>query len=241
MYFTVAGLPADLQASNQDAAGFAGGTLTIQGTPSAGDAGTHQVFITAQNGVGNPATQTLMLNIVNVTGAAPASGSTCNGNYTGTFNGNVTISAGQNCAFYGGGISGNIAVNGGSLSLSNATVIGNLSIQGATAFSIGLGTKITGNVAIQNVGSGSTGSRMCQATITGNLNVSTNAIPITIGSPQTFCSGNSVGGNVDIQSNTAPIVVFANSVAKKLSCASNTSITGGGNTAQMKSGQCAAF
>ena len=71
MFFTVTGLPADLQFSNLNTLGLATGTLTIQGTPSAADAGLHQVTITAQNGVGALAQQTLMLDIVSITGAAP--------------------------------------------------------------------------------------------------------------------------------------------------------------------------
>jgi hypothetical protein len=39
MFFTVIGLPTDLQASNLTPGGFATGTLTIQGTPSAADVG----------------------------------------------------------------------------------------------------------------------------------------------------------------------------------------------------------
>jgi hypothetical protein len=63
MYFTVTGLPANLQFSNLNPAGYASGTLIIQGTPSGDDAGMHQVQITAQNGVGATAQQTLALNI----------------------------------------------------------------------------------------------------------------------------------------------------------------------------------
>ena len=114
MQFTVTGLPASLTFSNLNLQGFATGTFTIQGTPSGADAGSHQVKITAQNGVGIAAQQTLMLNIVGITGVAPTSGAKCNGNYTGTFNGSITVSAGQNCAFYFGGVTGNVSVIGGS-------------------------------------------------------------------------------------------------------------------------------
>ena len=241
MYFTVSGLPADLHASNLNPAGFAAGTLTIQGTPSAADLGPHQVQITAQNGVGTAAQQTLTLNIVAITGPAPVSGTACNGNYNGTFKGTITVSAGQNCAFYSGGVSGNVSVNGGNLALTNATVTGNMSIQGGSAFSIGPGTTIGGNLAIQNVASGSTTSQVCQANVAGNLEVSMNAIPISIGSFQNGCFGNSVGGNVDIQSNTMAIGVYDNTVAKNLSCSSNSSIAGSGNTARKKTGQCSGF
>jgi hypothetical protein len=67
MYFTVTGLPSSLRASNLNAQGFATGTLMIQGTPSAADAGNHTVVITARNGVGLPAQQTLTLHIASHT------------------------------------------------------------------------------------------------------------------------------------------------------------------------------
>jgi len=50
-----------LQASNKNVFGLASGTLAISGTPQAADVGTHKVQITAQNGVGTPAQQTLTL------------------------------------------------------------------------------------------------------------------------------------------------------------------------------------
>jgi hypothetical protein len=71
MYFTVAGLPASLRASNLNTVGFATGTLKIQGTPLPGDAGTHQIQITAQNGVGSVSRQTLTLQIMPYKPAAP--------------------------------------------------------------------------------------------------------------------------------------------------------------------------
>jgi hypothetical protein len=63
MYFTLTGLPPNFQASNLNPQGFATGTLTIEGTPSASDVGKYQVQITAQNGVGSIAQQTLKLEI----------------------------------------------------------------------------------------------------------------------------------------------------------------------------------
>lgn len=241
MYFTVTGLPEALHASNLNPAGFATGTLTIQGTPSAADLGTHQVQITAQNGVGTGAQQTLTLNIVAITGPTPASGTTCNGNYNGTFKGSITVSAGQNCAFYSGGVTGNVSVNGGHLALTNATVTGNMSIQGGSAFSIGAGTAINGNLTIESVASGSSKSMICQANVGGNLQVSNNAIPIDIGLPQAFCYGNSFGGNAAIQGNTAAVAFNDNTVAKNLSCSNNAAIAGSGNAAGKKTGQCSGF
>jgi hypothetical protein len=64
IFFTVLGLPDDLQAGNLSPAGFATGTLTIQGTPSAADVGTHQVQAITQNGVGTNGKQLLSLHVI---------------------------------------------------------------------------------------------------------------------------------------------------------------------------------
>ena len=241
MYFTVNGLPPDLQFSNLNPLGLATGTLTIQGTPSAADTGVHQVQITATNGVGQVAQQTLTLEIVKITGAAPVSATTCNGNYNGTFKGSITVSAGQNCAFYGGGVTGSVTVKAGSFAITNTALSGNLTIQGPAAFSIGPGTTIGGNLTVQNIASGSTGGQICDTKVAGNALVSTNAIPITIGSTQSSCSGNFIGGNLQISGNLAAVRVYDNDVQRTLSCMSDSSITGGGNTAGKKTGQCSGF
>jgi hypothetical protein len=242
MYFTITGLPADLAYSNLNATGLATGTLTIQGTPSVGDAGMHQVQITAQNGVGLTAQQTLALNTIKITGPAPTSGTKCNGSYNGKFQGSVTVSAGQNCTFLGnGGITGNVTMNGGNLVLANAQVTGNMQIQGTSAFSIGPGATIGGNLNIQNVASGVSMNQICGATVSGNVAVSANATPVEIGSPDSSCPGNSFGKNFSVTNNTAATGVYNNNVVKNLSCTNNTSITGGGNSASSKQGQCAAF
>jgi len=241
MYFTVGGLPSSLQASNLTPQGFAGGTLTIQGTPSASDAGLHQIQITAQNGVGVVARQTLMLNVINVTAPAPRSGSTCNGTYNGTFKGTLTVSAGQNCTFIGGAVTGNISVIGGNLSIANTSVSGNITIQGASAFSFEEGTTVGGNLLIQSVASGTKSSQICETKVNGNLQVNSNAVPISIGFPQNYCYGNNVAGSLSIQGNTAPIAVYDNKIQKKLSCSANVSITGAGDSGSKLTGQCAAF
>jgi hypothetical protein len=241
MFFTVTGLPSDLQFSNLDPEGLATGTLTIQGTPSAGDAGMHQVQITAQNGVGAIAQQTLALNIIKITGAAPVSGTTCNGAYNGTFSGNVTVSAGQNCVFVGGGITGNVVVNGGNLDLTNANVSGNLAVQGSTGFSLGPDVTISGNLGIQNIASGVTMNQICGTMVAGNVKVYANATPLEIGSPDVSCPGNSFGKNVSVTNNTAATEFYNNTIKKNLSCSSNASIIGAGDTAATKNGQCATF
>lgn len=183
----------------------------------------------------------MTLDIVTITGPAPASGSACNGNYNGTFNGTLTVSAGQNCAFFGGNVKGNVNVSGGHLSLTNTSVTGNMTIQGSAGFSIGAGTSISGNLSIENIASGSAANQICGAKLDGNLTISGNATPVEIGSTSSACMGNSFGNNVTLDTNTGAVRVYNNAIQKNLSCTGNTTITGGGNLAGRKTGQCTAF
>ena len=190
MYFAVTGLPASLKASNLNPEGFATGTLTIQGTPLPGDAGSRTVQITARNGVGATAQQTLRLNIVKLSGAAPASGTACDGAYTGDFHGDIEVNSGQNCMFVGGSVSGQVTVLGGNFTLSHANVTGKVAITGSSEFSIGAGSEIGGVLSINNLSSEVSGNALCGSRVTDNLLVYDNAVPIDIGSPQASCPGN---------------------------------------------------
>jgi hypothetical protein len=240
MFFTVTGLPSGLHASNLNALNYATGTLTIEGTPTV--PGTYPIQITVVNGVGAQAQQTLMLTVGSLTGPAPASGTTCNGSYNKTFTGNLTVSAGQNCNFIGGVVTGNVLVSGGSFSITNATITGNLSIQGNAAFSVGEGSHIGGNLTIQNVSSAASNNRVCGARVGTNLSVNTNATAVAVGAVDVVdCPGNVVGGNLTLQGNTGVTTVYNNAITKSLVCSSNTSITGAGNVANKKQNQCSAF
>jgi hypothetical protein len=59
--------------------------------------------------------------------------------------------------------------------------------------------------------------------------------------PIAVVDGNIVSGNLTDQSNTAPAQVFNNVVGGNLLCQQDSSITGGGNMAKSKQGQCAEF
>jgi hypothetical protein len=194
------------------------------------------------------------------TGSVPASGTACNGAYTGTFQGNLTVVSGQSCVLVGGGASGNITATGGNLILSSAAVGGNVTVNGGT-FSIGPSTNIKGNVQIQSIPSGLATNRVCATTVSGNLEFQSNGTSVLIGSGSPSCAGNvikgslqvlsnsaattldgnTVSGNLQDQSNTGPTQVISNVITGTLQCSSNTSITGSGNTATSKQGQCARF
>lgn len=188
------------------------------------------------------------------------SGGACNGVYGGTFKGNVTVSYGQNCRFMSGGITGNVTLNGGNLALSNMTVGGNTQVNRGT-FSIGPEVAIKGDLQIQNIAVGSAQNQVCGATVQGNLQFHNNGTAVQIGSSSQSCAGNVIGGNLEVhnntagtalfyntvtgnlqdQNNSAPTQVFNNVIGQNLQCQQNSSITGGGNTAKQKQGQCSGF
>ena len=164
---------------------------------------------------------------------------TCDVTYNGTFNGNLTISRGVTCVS-NGTITGNLTQEGGGLFVRGATIAGNLRINSGI-FSIGAGTTIKGNLQIQNIPAGSTGAQICGATVNGNLMLQNNEIAVALGTPSTSCAGDIIRGNLLIASNSAPIGVFNNSVSGNLQCQNNSAITGSGNIAAKKQGQCSSF
>ena len=231
--------------------------------------------------------------------ASQLNGSNCNGEYTGTYKGNLKVSPGQVCTFTNGGVAGNLTlaggtlvlennsyvngnlqVSGGSLSISNSTVGNNLQINGGGTFSIGPAVSIGGNLQIQNLPASASTDEICGARIKGGLQFQNSGTGVLIGSAS-GCAGNTVGGDLQVQNNTATVTidyntvggnltdqsnsaattvdnntvgnnlndlnntaatqVFTNNITHNLQCNGNTSITGGGNTASSKQGQCATF
>ncbi len=182
--------------------------------------------------------------------------------YTGTFKGNLTVNAGQNCSVVGGTVTGNVTLNGGTLALSNAKIAGNVSVQNGGAVSVRPGTVIGGNLVIQNIpGAAAAASQVCGSTVKGSVTLQNNGIPVAIGSNSLLCPGNAISGNLVSQNNVAPTAmqhnsvkgnlqdqnngggteVFDNIVTDNLQCQNNSRIFGGTNTAGQKQGQCAGF
>lgn len=201
--------------------------------------------------------------VASATGSSnvPPSGTACNGTYSGIFQGNITVSAGQNCIFVNGGVTGNVVENGGNLGLVQSQVGGNVQINGGT-FTLGPGSSIGGNLQIQSLPTGPGQNQVCGTTVNGDLQFQNSGTALLIGSTNpASCAGNNVGGNLQVHDNTAATTVagnivggnlqdnnntastqiFTNMVGNNLQCAGDTSITGGGNTAKSKQGQCSTF
>jgi YVTN family beta-propeller protein len=248
----------------------------------------------------------------------------CNSIISGTFSGNVTVSAGQNLCIVSAVVTGNVQQSGGHLTVASSTIDGNVQITGPSTFMFTPGTTIDGNLQVQNLPAGTAQNQICGTTVKGVLQFQNNGTAILIGTsgpPAPACpadtvngdiqaqqdtaaitiagdtvggvlqaqqdsgalniTGNTIGADVQlqedsgttvftgnhvgsvlqvqnntgttnvtgntvtsivqVQNNTAPTQVFTNSIGFLLQCENNTSITGGGNTAEIKQGQCVTF
>jgi hypothetical protein len=176
------------------------------------------------------------------------SGQSCNGLFTGSFNGNVTVSAGQNCVFSAPcEIKGNVTVQGGSFDLActvdgnvtenagsvvlrqNARVGGNVNISGVSAFSV-TGASVGGNLQIQQLSAGQPPVVVSETAINGNVTVQNDGSPIEIGGNNANL-GNTIGSNLQVGNNYAALSIDYNDVGGNLQVNNDTAATDvSGNT-----------
>ena len=195
------------------------GTATLSGKATV--SGIYTITLTAQNGVGAAATQSFTLTSETT---VPASSTTCNGVYIGTFSGNITVSNGQNCIFEKGGATGNITETGGNLALSNSTIGGNIQVSGGT-YAIGPSTTIKGNLTIQSIPTGPAQNLVCGATVGGSLTLQSVGTVATIGSGTTACPANTISESLTLQSNSAAMGVSGNTIKGSVTDQSNSAAT----------------
>jgi len=179
-----------------------------------------------------------------------------------TVGGDVHMSAGSLVLTNNSSVQGNLQITGGgTFSISSSHIGGNLQIQnipvGAAQNQI-CGATVNGNVQFQNNGTAVLiGSPACLGnTVSGSLQVTTNTaatevygntvsgnLQVQNNSAATQVDDNKVSSNLQVQNNTASTAVFSNTVKANLQCSGNNSslITGGGNIAVQKQGQCASF
>jgi hypothetical protein len=175
--------------------------------------------------------------------------------------GNLQMSGGSLLLTNNSTIQGNLQITGGTYSLDPSRIRGNLQVQnipaGAAQNQI-CGMTVNSNVIFQNNGTAVLiGSPSCPGnSISGNLQVTSNSaatevygnsvsgnLQVTSNSAATQVDINTVNGNLQIQNNSASAAVFSNTAKGNLQCSGNNSslISGGGNKAAQKQGQCASF
>jgi hypothetical protein len=193
-------------------------------------------FSRVVGGIHTPAAVVQALALGNAIGSfivpvALTSGQGCNGNYNGIFNGNVTVSAGQNCVLTSPcEIKGDINVTGGSFSLA-CTADGNVTISGSSAFSLH-GASIGNDLHIQSLSAGQPKGAVCGSMIKGNLIVQNNASPIEIGADNAnACAGNTVRNDLQVHNNSAATSIDYNKVGGNLQVNNDKAVTDvSGNT-----------
>lgn len=172
-----------------------------------------------------------------LTSSAPVSGAACDGVYNGTFSGNIDLSAGQQCVFLNGAVTGNVQQDGGNLVLLESQVGGNVQVNGNSTFTISPYSTISGNLEIQNLPTGSGQNQLCGSTVKGNLQFQDNGTAVLFGAvPPTatyaypievgpICVGNIIGGNLQVQDNSASTSVVGNTVGGNLTDQNNAGPT----------------
>jgi hypothetical protein len=187
-------------------------------------------FSRVVGGIHTPAAVVQALALGNAIGSfivpvALTSGHSCNGNYNGVFNGNITVSTGQNCVLTNPcEIKGNVNVTGGSFALA-CTVDGNVTISGSSSFSLH-GASIGNSLQIQSLSAGQPQGAVCGSTIKGNLSVQNNASPVEIGGNNAnACAGNTVRNNLQVGNNSAAMSIDYNNVSGNLQVNNDTATT----------------
>ncbi len=223
--------------------------------------GTGGITVTAYN----PTSTLPAVTITSVNGGKPgafptlSSGTACDGVFSGTFNGGITVFPGQSCKFINGTITGDVQQKGGTLVLSADLIGGSINVKGGS-FTIDSFSEVHGGINVQKATA--VMNSVCDSTVFGILQIHNNTSPIQIGSTSAGSCGsnalvsdlvvfsnssstsivaNVVSGNLNAYNNSGSTAVFSNSVTQTLQCTANSSITGGMNSAAQKQGQCAAF
>ena len=170
-------------------------------------------------------------------GAQLTNGRACNGTYTGTFAGDIDVTAGQICTLSAAKIVGHVHNNGGTLAIEESAIDGNVHSERG-AVSVTSFSAIDGHLTIENTPDQST-TQICDSVVTGDGRVKRNEGIVQIGSnnPAT-CGGNVFARDLDVEENRGPLSILGNTIEDTLACYLNTALTAEGNKARDPDGQC---
>jgi uncharacterized repeat protein (TIGR03803 family) len=169
-------------------------------------------------------------------------GAPCNGVFTGTFKGNITVSAGQSCVYTNPcEIKGNVTVNSGGtfqmlglgcildgnltensgklVTLGKLSAVGgNVVISGASGFNLSA-SGIGGSLQINQLSGGSPDT-VCAMAILRNVQLKNNSSAIVVGAQG--CAGSAIGGELEAAYNSAALSIDSNLVGDDLEANNNT-------------------
>lgn len=180
---------------------------TIKGNVTVDSGGSFGAGI---GGTGNPATVTG--NVQSSGGAVSLSGTSVLSSVQGSFKG-LSVLSGTN-------IKVNLQQTGG----------GPFCSQGSSSSPVQVG----GDLQVQSLAATTTAANICNTTVGGSFTWQSNAAPVSIGG----CGSNKVLGNLTVQSDSAPVIVTGNSVTGNITVQSNTYTTGSSLTSNTAGGSC---
>jgi len=160
-------------------------------------------------------------------------------------------------------VSGDVHIRGESMfSIGSLTVIGSDLIIRGNGGDDDEGEDEDGDRRTSNMPNSTPPNQICGTIVQRNLDVRKNKTAVQIGSDSdSSCAGNLIGGdleveqnlasiaifdssvvgNLEVEDNTGQIAIFDNIISGNLRCEDNSAITGAGNEAKRKQGQCSLF
>ena len=162
--------------------------------------------------------------------AAPAQ-TTCNTTISDTtINGSVLVPNGANCRLIRVTVTGSVQVQpGGAIVILGGHVFGSVQSTGARWFRLDRRARVDGSVQVMGTTRTVptfTANLICQSTIGGTIQVTSNRAPFLIGdfgNEENGClAGNAVGQDIQISGNNAQVRVSNNAIGGSLQCSGNT-------------------
>ena len=130
-----------------------------------------------------------------------------------------------------------VTVNGGNLNVINSIMGHDVTIDGGS-FQFN-NSQIGHDLHIQHSEPGIAPDTVCGTNIGHDAHVENNTAPISFAA-RSCTTGNRIGHDMHVENNSS-VQVFHDVVQHNLECMNDASISGGGDSASRKAGQCASF
>lgn len=180
---------------------------------------------------GAPASGLALANPASAGGTAtdPGGGSPveCNGAFTGVAPGDLVVEPGKFCIILGATVGNNVLVKPGAIGFHShhSTIGGSVLSPGPIVFDIRvLDSKVGKGIEVDNTRAGTAGG-ICRSVVGGDIRLKNDAgsMNVGIGFPFDVCfAGNTVGGNIILDSNSGFLTVNTNHVSQSVHVDNNT-------------------